>query len=222
MPSSQSSPWRLAQVRGETWRGFGGLTATPLASTQLCEPVSRTYLRHLLRVCPKPLPVRQKSCSSRLRAARCIVKLPAVPVEASYGPGELETSVAAATAWRRRGCSGSPSELFAPVTAAQLKLRRSWKRPAASRAVMPRRVVRIGRERHARRAARPSFWSVRRSQPAETRCAADHGLRRGHEETRERKSGAAPCGAGGLPPTADRGEMRTPRERRSRNFPTQT
>ena len=183
MPSSQSSPWRLAQVRGETWRGFGGLTATPLASTQLCEPVSRTYLRHLLRVCPKPLPVRQKGCSSRLRAARCIVKLPAVPAEASYSPGELETSVAAATAWRRRGCSGSPSELFAPVTAAQLKLRRSWKRPASAER-SPRRALPEGL-----RAPRPPtrrkavVWSVPRWRPTETRCAADHGLRRGHEDT---------------------------------------
>ena len=37
---------------------------------------------------------------------------------------------AAATAWRGRGCSGSPSELFAPATDPQHKLRSSWKRPA--------------------------------------------------------------------------------------------
>ena len=86
------------------------------------------------------------------------MKLPAVPAEASYAPGELETSVAAATAWRRRGCSGNPSELFAPVTAAQLKLRRSWKRPAPTGRSRRSERSRKDCERHAReRAERPSF-----------------------------------------------------------------
>ena len=107
-----------------------------------------------------------------------------VPAEASYSPGELETSVAAATAWRRLSSSGSPSELFAPATAAQHKLRSSWKRPAPAERSCRAERSRKDCERHARRRAeRPSFWSVPRWQPAETRCAADRGLWRDHEET---------------------------------------
>ena len=84
------------------------------------------------------------------------------PPEASYSPGELETSVAAATATRGRGCSGSPSELFAPATAGAAQLRRSWKRPApAERSCRAERSWKDC-ERHARRRAeRPSFGASR-------------------------------------------------------------
>ena len=80
------------------------------------------------------------------------------PAAASYAPGELETSVAAATASRRRGCSGSPSELFAPATAGAAQLRRSWKRPAPAERSRRAERSRKSCERHAReRAERPSF-----------------------------------------------------------------
>ena len=173
-------------------------------------------------VYPKPLPVRRKSCSSRHGAAPVKRSRGSVPAEASYSPGELETSVAAATARRGRGCSGSPSELFAPVTAGAAQLRSSWKRPApAERSRRAERSRKDCERRARRRAERPSFGASRGGS-----------LRKRHrrpverprgDRVRERESpAAAACGAGGLPPTADHGEMRTSRERKSRNFPTQT
>ena len=110
--------------------------------------------------------------------------------------------MAAATARCRRGCSGSPSELFAPATAAQHKLRRSWKRPAP--AGRSRRAERSRKdcERHARRRAeRPSFGA-----------SVGRGLRRrGAPLTAAAEPPA-------LPPTTNCGEdtereaTRTPRE----------
>ena len=97
----------------------------------------------------------------RLRT-HCKVTLRSEAAETSYSPGELETSVAAATAWRRRGCSGSPSELFAPATAGAAQLASQLEAPA-ERSRRAERSRKDCERRARRRAERPSFWSVRRS-----------------------------------------------------------
>ena len=158
-------------------------TAAPLASAILFAAIRLLNPRHLHGVCPKPLPVRQSSRSYGLVAARCNGKLRSEAPDASCAPGELETSVAAATAWRRLSSSGGPSELFAPATAAQHKLRRGWKRPAPAE-----RSRRAERSRKACRSRPPTRRkAVVLERPAVAVCGnATGGLWRGHEEETER------------------------------------
>ena len=156
-----------AQVREEIWRRFwpslGGATSLGLANYS--NP--SYYCWHLHGVYPKPLPVRLRSCLAR-RVASYVQKFcRSEAAEARYRPGELETSVAAATAWRRRGCSGSPGELFAPATAPQHKLCSGWKRPTpAERSRRAERSRKDCERRARRRAARPSFME----RPAVAAC----------------------------------------------------
>ena len=178
-----------ARVRDEMWRGFGRLFGGALARWLRAEVILRlikgissaSIPNHCLYVKAVVLLVSELLTAKRFRKSE--------PPEARYRPGELETSVAAATAWRRRGCSGSPGELFAPATAPQHKLCSGWKRPAPAERSRRAERSRKDCERHARRRAeRPSFWSVPRWQPAETPPAAcGEATRRKSRETRRRE-----------------------------------
>ena len=113
-------------------------------------------------------------------AARALATEAAEP---RCGPGELETSVAAATAGAACGSSGGPSELFVPATAGAAQLRRSWKRPAAAE----RHAAPSAPGRTASAAPADAPTGRRLERPAVAACGnATGGLWRGHEEEIER------------------------------------
>ena len=176
---SQSSPWGSPWVRGEMWRSFSrllsGATRRSLRAEGFDTAKDSAFTRRLSQTTACTCKQLFSSSLSILRSKSFAIRAAGGEIQAGRA-GDLRGRLS--TAGRRRGCSGSPSELFAPATAGAAQLRRSWKRPAAAeRHAAPSAPGRTASAAPADAPKGRRSWSVRRWQPAETRrCAADRCL----------------------------------------------